>query len=293
MIVTVVFALVAAFSNGVNVLTQHSASISAPEHATGWHLAGYLVREPLWLLGWVAAAGGFIFQALALHAGQISVVQPVLVTELVFVLVLRLLWFRQEVARAAWVSGFFVCAALGVFLSVAEPTGGHADAETAEWLSALLAFGGAIVVLAAAGRRGPPVRRTVCFALAGALARALMAVFIKSTTDTLASFGVGGTLTRWPVYALAVAAVSGSLLEQAALHVGPLSVSQPLLVVVNPLASIVLSVWLFAEHFTRDPGKIAVAVISFAVIAAAVVGLSRTAPRDLTPSRPAPSRAAS
>lgn len=287
MILTFVFAVVAAFSNGANVITQHAASISAPKREKGWHLVGYLFRQPLWLLGWVAAAGGFVFQALALHAGQLSVVQPILVTELVFVLVLRRVWFRQDVARAAWLSALVVCSALGLFLAVAEPTGGNPNPETAEWLSALLAFGGAAALLTAAGTRGSPVRRTVAFALAGALAWALMAVFIKSTTDTLAMFGVGGTLIRWPVYALAAAAISGTLLEQAALHVGPLSVSQPLLVVVNPLASIVLSIWLFDEHFTRSPARIAIAIASFAVMAVAVIELSRTAPQNLAPSRPA------
>jgi drug/metabolite transporter (DMT)-like permease len=293
MIFTVVFALASAFCNGANVLTQHSVSISAPKRERGLHLVGYLFRQPLWLLGWVAAAGGFLFQAIALHGGALSVVQPILVTELVFVLILRWLWFRQDITRAAWGAAGVVCVALGVFLAVSEPTGGHANPETAEWLSALLAFGGAIALLTAAGRRGSPGRRAALFALAGGLAWALLAVFIKSTTDTLASFGVLGMLIRWPVYALIVAAVAGALLEQAALHAGPLSVSQPLLVVVNPLASIVLSVWLFEEHFTSSPARIAIAVVSFAVMAVGIVELSRAAPRDLAPSRPGPSRAAS
>jgi drug/metabolite transporter (DMT)-like permease len=293
MIFTVVFALAAAFCNGANVLTQHSASIAAPKREKGLHLVGYLFRQPMWLLGWVGAVGGFLFQAIALHGGALSVVQPILVTELVFVLVLRWLWFRQDIARAAWGAAAVVCLALGVFLAVAEPTGGHANPETAEWLSALLAFGGAIALLAVAGRRGSPMHRAALFALAGGLAWALLAVFIKSTTDTLASFGVLGMLIRWPVYALIVAAVAGTLLEQAALHAGPLSVSQPLLVVVNPLASIVLSVWLFEEHFTSSPARISIAVVSFAVMAAGIVELSRAAPRDLTPSRPASTRAAS
>ena len=56
--------------------------------------------------------------------------------------------------------------------------------------------------------------------------------------------------------------------------------SQPLLVVVNPLASIALSIWLFQEHFTSSPARIAVAVVSFAAMAAGVVELSRTAPQD-------------
>jgi hypothetical protein len=206
MTLTVVFALAAAFSNAVNLMTQHSASAGAPKRERGWRLVGYLFRQPLWLAGWVAAAGAFAFQALALHDGQLSVVQPVLVTELVFVLVLRRVWIRQDVARAAWAAVLAVCAALAVFLTVAEPAGGHPAPETAQWLSAVFASGGAIAVLAAAGMRGSPVRRAAVFAMAAALAWALMATFLKTATQTLATSGIGGILTRWPVYALAAAA---------------------------------------------------------------------------------------
>ena len=288
MLLTVVFALAAALANAVNLLTQHKASIGAPRQVKGWRLALYLPRQPLWLLGVAAAVGSFVFQALALHSGPMSVVQPLLVTELVFVLVLRRLWIRQDIARAAWASVLVVCVALAVFLTVAEPTGGKPTPQTAQWLSALLVFGGAIAAAAAAGTRGSPVRRAAAFAVAGALAWALMAVFIKSATDTLAAFGLGGMLTRWPVYALAAAAAAGTLLEQSALHVGPLSVSQPLLVIINPLASIVLSIWLFDERFTDSPARITIAVLSFAVLAAGVTALSRTAPQDLVPASPAP-----
>jgi len=283
---TVVFALAAAFSNAVNLMTQHSASAGAPKREKGWRLVGYLFRQPLWLLGWIAAVGGFAFQAVALHYGQLSVVQPILVTELVFVLVLRRVWIRQDVARAAWTAVLVVCGALAVFLAVAEPTGGHPAPETAEWLSALLVFGGAIALLAGLGRRGSPTRRAALFAVAAALAWALMATFLKTATETLTTSGISGMLTRWPVYALAAAAATGTLLEQAALHVGPLSVSQPLLVIINPLASIILSIWLFDERFTDSPAKITIAVVAMAILAAGVIALSRTAPKDLTPSRP-------
>jgi positive regulator of sigma E activity len=71
------------------------------------------------------------------------------------------------------------------------------------------------------------------------------------------------------------------------LHVGPLSVSQPILVIINPFASIILSVWLFDERFTNSPAKIAVAIVAFAVMAAGVTMLTRTAPQDLRRSKPA------
>src|SRR5262247_2374971 len=144
----VIFALAAGFSNAVNVLTQHKASISAPTRVKGWRLALYLPRQPLWLLGVAAAVGSFVFQALALHNGPMSVVQPLLITEPVFVLVLRRVWIHQEVARAAWGGVIVVCAALAVFLAAAEPTGGHPVPAPAEWLSAGVVFGAVIAALA-------------------------------------------------------------------------------------------------------------------------------------------------
>ena len=287
MILAVVFALAAALANAVNLMTQHKASIGAPGRVKGWRLALYLPRQPLWLLGVAAAIGSFVFQALALHNGPLSVVQPLLITELVFVLVLRQVWIHQDVARAAWASVGVVCVSLAVFLAVGEPTGGHPTPAPKAWLSAGLVVGGAIAVLAVAGLRGSPARRAAALATAEALTAALEASFLKTATQTLSVSGIGGMLATWAVYAFIVATITGGLLQQGALHVGPLSVSQPLMVIVDPFASIILSVWLFGEHFTDSPAKLAIAVVAFAAMAVGVIMLTRTAPQDLTPSKPA------
>jgi len=280
----VALAVAAALSSAVNLMTQHSASVGAPTREKGWRLVGYLFRQPRWLLGWIAAAGAFAFQAAALHFGQLSVVQPILVTELVFVLVLRRVWIRQDVVRRAWAAALVVCGALAAFLAAAEPTGGHSSPETAKWLSALLVFGGAMALLAVLGTRGSPTRQTALLAAAAALAWALTATFLKTATETLTTSGISGMLTRWPVYALVASVIIGTLLYQSALHVGPLSASQPLLAIINPLASIILSIWLFDERFTHNPARIAIAVVAMAILAVGVIALSRTAPKDVNPS---------
>jgi len=285
--ITVIFALAAGFANAVNIMTQYSASQGAPKRQGGWRLTLYLLGHPLWLLGWVAAGAGFAFHSIALHNGQLAVVQPLLVTELVFALVLRRVWIRQDVVRAAWISAVVICIALAVFLVTADPHGGHSTATGREWASVLLVFGGIIIAMVLLGLRGSPTRRAALFATAASLTWALCATFIKATTDTLAAYGVLGTFLHWPVYALAVCGAAGIVLQQAALHVGPLSVSQPLVVVVDPIASIALSVWLFDEHFTQNPVSILAAIVAFAVMAAGVTVLSRTTPIHLDASRPA------
>ena len=91
-------------------------------------------------------------------------------------------------------------------------------------------------------------------------------------------------LGDWPIYALAFSAIAGAVLVQAALHVGPLSISQPLMVVINPLASIALSVLVFDEHFTHDTPAILLAACSFAAMAIGVVLQTLTGPpREIGP----------
>ena len=108
-----------------------------------------------------------------------------------------------------------------------------------------------------------------------------MAAFIKATTDVLANKGVLGALEHWPLYALIGAGFIGSVLQQAMLQAGPLSVSQPFVVVVDPAVAIVLSVWIFDERFTVSAAQRLAAIAAFCVMAIGVVVLSRTAPTDL------------
>jgi drug/metabolite transporter (DMT)-like permease len=285
--VTIVFALAAGLANAVHLMTQHTASVGVSNQHRNWALVTFLVRQPLWLLGWAAAAAGFGFQAIALHRGQLSVVQALLVTELVFALVLRRFWIRQHVAKIAWIAALVTCAALAVFLTAAEPHGGHLQPRAVDWVAASTVFGGAAAGLAFAARWGSPVRRAAFYAIAASITWALMAAFIKETTDMLAVSGVVGLLAHWPLYALIVTAIIGSVLQQAALQVGPLSVSQPLIVVVDPAVAIVLSVWIFDERFTVSMTQRVAAGVAFLVMAIAVAVLGRTAPTDLDSTMPA------
>ena len=257
------------------------ASIGDPGHSKGWRFVRYLLTNPLWLFGWIALAGSFVFQALALHNGQMSVVQPLLVTELVFALVLRRLWVRQQIRAVTWWAAALTCLSLALFIAMSEPTGGHATPTSSAWISAIATTAGAAAVLALLGWRGSPVRRAALLGAATSILWALVATFIKATTDTLTQYGVGGMFTHWPVYALAVGGLSAELLNQTALHVGPLSVSQPMLVVVDPIVSIALSVWIFAESFTEDALRLGFAAAAFAGMCVAAAVLARTTPATM------------
>jgi drug/metabolite transporter (DMT)-like permease len=286
MSVDIVFALIAAFCNAVNEATQHIASTADPRRSSGWQLVLYLFRNPLWLFGWVALIGAFLFQALALHNGLISVVQPLMATELVFMLVLRQFWIHQSIRLITWGAAALTCASLAVFIVASEPRGGQPDPVSHHWFTAILACCAAAALLAILARWGSPGLRAALYASAAAVMWALVATFIKATTDTLTQFGLAGMFTRWPVYALAAGSVAALFLQQAALHVGPLRVSQPFLVIIDPIVSIALSVWLYSEHFTSDAAVLALGATAFAVMCAAVVLLTQTTPATMEADTP-------
>ena len=280
---TILFALATAFCNALNLVMQHIASTGDPAHSKGWRFVRYLVSNPLWLLGWVALAGSFVFQALALHNGQMSVVQPLLVTELVFALVLRRLWVHQQIRGTTWWAAAITCGSLALFVAMSEPTGGHAQPTSSAWVAATAATAGAAGVLALLGSRGSPVRRAALLGAATSILWALVATFIKAMTDTLTQFGPLGMFTHWPVYALVVSAIAAELLNQATLHVGPLSISQPLIVIVDPIVSIALSVFVFSEVFTEDPVRLGIGATAFAAMCVAAAVLASTAPATMEP----------
>jgi hypothetical protein len=274
----IAFALLAALCNAVSVLTRHVASTADPDRPTGLRLVGYLLRNPRWLAGSAAQVGAFAFQAVALQLGQLSVVQPLLVTELVMALVLRREWIRQAVAWAAWAAAAATCAGLAVFIVAAEPRGGHSGPTGGHWAVVVVAYVAVVGLLVILARGGSPARRAALYGVAGGVTWALEATFIKSATNDLAQAGLSGLFTSWPVYAVAVGGAAGVIIEQAALQSGPLRVSQPLLVIIDPILSIALSVWLFGEYFVINPAVLAAAAAGFVVMCGGVVVLSQTAP---------------
>src|SRR5579863_7646516 len=278
---TILFALLTSLTNALAVTLQHIASTSDIDKSSGWTFVKYLLRHPLWLLGWAALGGSLIFQALALHFGALSLVQPILLTELILALVLRQLWLHQTIRGVTWMAAVVTGAGLVIFLEMTSPHGGSFLPTSSAWTVPSIVCVVAVTLLVALARHGSPARRAALFACATAVMWALEATFIKATTDTISALGFGGMFTRWPVYALIVGGIVGLLCEQAALHVGPLSVSQTFIVIVDPIVSVALGIWLYRERLHHDALHLTFGILAFAVMCAGIVALTRTAPASM------------
>ncbi|BCB91748.1 hypothetical protein Psuf_090610 [Phytohabitans suffuscus] len=135
MLPAVSLGLLAAFLFAASAsLQQHSAHVakqslgSSPAHgrvrssvAPLPALARRLVRSRLWLVGWATNLVGFLTQAAALHFGSVALVQPLLVTQLLFALPMATAWSRRRPSRLAWMSAAAISGGVAIFLAVRGP----------------------------------------------------------------------------------------------------------------------------------------------------------------------------
>ncbi len=277
----ILFALLTAFTNALALTAQHIASTRQQHHDNAWRLFLFLLRQPLWFLGWLALCGSLVFQALALHFGPMSEVQPLLVAELIIALLLRRVWLRQRISLLAWLGAVVTVGGLAAFLLASSPSGIAHVPSNSHWIAPTVTFLFAIALFNLLGQRGSPNRRGGLFAAATGAMWALEATFIKATTDVVAQHGYVATLARWPLYALIVGGIIGLLCEQAAVHVGELRVTQPIIVIIDPLGSVLLGVWLYGEQLQSGVGSVSVATLGFLVMCAGVLLVTQRAPSSM------------
>ncbi len=279
---SVLFALLGAFSQALTSVLQRLANVSGSEEGrSGWGTAKYLMRHPMWLLGMVTMGGTFVFTALALYFGQLATVQPLLVTELIFTLALRVVWLRDPIARRTWSAAALLCAGLAGFLVVANPQEGHHHPSFRSWAIALGSRGLVVVVLLVLSRRGSPARRAALLGAAAALVWAIDAAFVKAATEVLAHHGWSGLFVHWPVYGVVVTGVLGTVLLESAFTAGPLAASQSALLIVDPLASIAIGIELFGEQLRNAPVAIFLQAVMLCAMFTGVVLLSKWAPPEM------------
>jgi drug/metabolite transporter (DMT)-like permease len=235
-----------------------------------------LVRKPLWLLGWLTNLIGFLVQATALHFGTVALVQPLLVTQLLFALPMASAWCRRWPTRRDWMSGLAICGGLAVFLAVrgVAPMEGAPDRDRVVLAGLSTVVAVAVLMLVSAGRR--PLVHSTLIAIAAGLCFAMSAVLMKLTAADLVVRGVGATARDWVGYALAVSTLTGLLLEQGAFAAGSLSAALAAMTITNPLASYVVGVLAFHVMPPTGVGVLAALAGAGALLSVGAVGLAHS-----------------
>jgi len=244
----VVLALGASLANALTSVFQRMGVENAPADTTlRLSLLTYALRRGVWLLGFTLMIVSFLLQAVALHFGRLSEVQPILTTELVFLVIVLAVWFGFTIGRREWIGALAATGGLAGFLYFAHPVDGTLSPPVWEWAVTGGACAAAIAVAVVLARRGPRWWRAAMFGTASAVSFAFTAACTKVVSNFVASDWVLA-YRHWQTYALAFFGVLGVFLAQNAFHAGPIVASQSTLVLVDPLASILIGIGLFGDN---------------------------------------------
>jgi drug/metabolite transporter (DMT)-like permease len=279
----VLLALMASAFTATASVAQRRAAASAPEtFSFNIHLVGYLLRRPVWFVGIGSMILGFVFQILALRSGTLTVVQPVIATELVIVFGVIAIHEPRRVQLRDWFSAVGMVVGLGAFLALARPSSGRHDASASMWLLAGIAtFGFSGLLTAAAyipGRGGGPPsggRKAALLGMAAAAGFGFVAAVVKELSTHL-SQGPSGIFLNWSPYVLLLTGAIAFFLASNAFQAGSLASSQPGLTVVDPLVASLLGVVLFGERLDHHPLVLAGEVLALGLLIASAVVLSKS-----------------
>ncbi|HEY3603350.1 MAG TPA: DMT family transporter [Sporichthyaceae bacterium] len=236
-----------------------------------------LVRHPLWLTGWALNVAGFTIQAMALHHGSVALVQPILVTQLLFTIVIGALLSRRAPAPTDFAGGAAVCLGIMLFVANWNTDDQQVTAYRVRVLTAVIAaLCLALVLVARASRMRRPVR-AVFVSIAAGLCFSVTAVLLKLTLDSLLNDGIGPTLRDWFGYLLIVSTCMGLVIGQDALASGALSTAVAGMAITNPVASAVIGVLAFHESLPSSRAALVGLCAAGLLIVLGVLALAQSA----------------
>jgi drug/metabolite transporter (DMT)-like permease len=218
-----------------------------------------LFRVWIWLAGTAVLLGGYALQGFALDVGKVVIVQPLLVTTLVFALPFGHWLTGQHVTRRQVGGAIVMVAGLFMFIRLGDPAEGIDKAPNGEVLVASVVVCAAAAVAVLIGRRGDAARKAALFGAAAGLLFGLSATFDKpafSSTDV----GTGDLFTEWEFWALVGFGVIAFGVQQLSLATGQLAPAMAAVSVANPLASTMIGVLIYEERLTQPAWHIALAI---------------------------------
>ncbi|MFE1323851.1 DMT family transporter [Streptomyces sp. NPDC058741] len=248
-----VLALSAACCLGFGFVLQQNAARRAPlSDFLSVRLLIDLVKVPRWLGGIALMVAGMALGAAALGQGELSLVEPLLATNLLFALALSRRQTRQPLGRQGWAGLLLLGGGVTAFIVAGQPQGGGATAgPVRQWLI-MGAMIGLALLLTARGKRSRLSSGPVLLALAAGLLYGVQDALTRVSGQTFSEGGLTGLLTGWQPYAVVALGVAGLVLVQSAFETASLRASLPALTAAQPLAGIVCGVGFLGDRLRTD-----------------------------------------
>ncbi len=220
---------------------------------------------------------GFVLQVVALRFGPLIMVQPLLVTGVLFYLLLASALSHRRPDRGLMLGALTALAGLSAFLVIARPSGGGDQFNG----SAALPLGiGLVIVVAACLVVSTQVAnevRALPLAVATAVCYGVTAGLVRSLTV----HGLDWTiLTQWELYAIAIVGPAGFLLNQNAYQSGMVgSLALAIITLGDPLVGIGIGVAWLGERIGAGAWAVLGELLALGVMATGTAALAHRAQR--------------
>jgi drug/metabolite transporter (DMT)-like permease len=272
----VLLSLCAAVFMAIGIVVRQRATMDVPsELGVSTVMLTTLLRRPLWWLGTAAAVLGFVFQALALIKGSLLLVQPLLVSALLFALPLSARMAGRRVTRGEWVWAGLLTTSLAVFVLLARP-GPQSQPASIPVSTVVGAICAAVILgcIVLAVRIGG-WQRAVLLAVSVGVLFGAVAVVTRVVMHVADERGLLRLLATPAPYALVVLGVFATLLQQSAFHAGALQTSVPTMLVLEPVVAVFLGALLLGEGLQAGRYEAIALTVAIAAMTAATVALGR------------------
>ncbi|MFE4872427.1 DMT family transporter [Streptomyces sp. NPDC056682] len=272
-VVVLVLAVSAACCLGSGFVLQQNAAQHAPmSDFMSPRLLLDLMRMPRWLAGIGLMVAGMVLSALALGRGEVSLVEPLVATNLFFAMWLSRLQTRQPLGRQGWAGLALLAGGVTAFIVAGQPQGSTSVAgPLRHWLIVGLVVGIALLLAALAKHDRLSVAAPVMLAVAAGLLYGLQDALTRVSGQRLSGGGWAGLMTSWQLYAVIVLGVSGLVMVQSAFEAAPLRMSLPALTAAQPLAGIACGVGFLGDQLRTDAGALAWEAAGLAAIVTGIV----------------------
>jgi len=284
-------ALVAAVSFALAATLWQRASLDAgiePGDSKGMLT---LLTNGVWLLGLGAQIVGVLLQGAALDRGRVAVIQPLLVTSIVWALPLGYFLTNQTITRRHIVGAAVIVVGLALFGVVGDPAGGVDDAPASDWMAVMVVIAAVCIGLMTIGGRGGANAKAAVFGATAGVLYGLAATLMKPVVEAWHADGTVDVLTDWKLWVMAISGLVGFYLQQVSLATGRLVTSVATVSVVNPVVSVTLGALVLEERLDSSPfwhWGVAVGALAVALFGAILITSASASQQEPGSARPAP-----
>jgi drug/metabolite transporter (DMT)-like permease len=285
--IAALLAIFAAMSFALAATLWQRATVAAgisPGNVQGF---ARLLTDWVWLAGLGAQILGVVLQAAALDRGRVAIIQPLLVTTIIWAMPLGYVLTNQRITRRHVTGAGIIVIGLAVFASVGDPAGGIENAPSSAWLTAFIVIGAACAGLLLFGKRGDLSTKAGVYGATAGMLYGVSATLMKPVVEQLHADGVAGVLGDWEFWVMAATGLVGFYIQQISLATGRLVPSVATVSVANPVVSVLLGVLVLQERLDQPPAwhaVLAVGGLAAALFGAIVIASATEGDREAEPS---------